>query len=56
MCYFVWFVNPEEDKLMAISLNYRGDVTSQEVNATVESESKAGLNERLPALHLISGR
>ena len=37
---------------MAISLNYHGDVKSEEINVyvPVESEFKVGLNERPPAL------
>ena len=29
-------VDPEDDKFMAISLNYRGEVKSKEANATVQ--------------------
>ena len=71
MCYFlfVYFVcllvcnrlnnfDGEEDKFMAILLNYRGDVKSKEANATVQwlknnekcTFVEVGLNERLPAL------
>ena len=54
-----------EDKFIAISLNYRGDVKSKEANATVQwlknikkctfvewcpTGFKVGLNERPPAL------
>jgi tubulin alpha len=57
--------DPEEDKFMAISLNYRGAVKSKEANATVQwlknnkkctfvewcpTGFKVGLNERPPAV------
>jgi tubulin alpha len=56
--------NPEEDKYMAVSLNYRGDVMSKDSNATVQwlkkegklafvewcpTGFKIGLNEQPPA-------
>ena len=57
--------DPEEDKFMAISLNYRGEIKSKEANATVQwlknnkkctfvewcpTGFKVGLNERPPAV------
>ncbi|ETO22616.1 tubA [Reticulomyxa filosa] len=51
-----WFVkytefDPAEDKYMAISLNYRGDIKSKEANATVQwlkSNNKVALAEWCP--------
>ncbi|ETO03044.1 hypothetical protein RFI_34367 [Reticulomyxa filosa] len=51
-----WFVkytefDPAEDKYMAISLNYRGDIKSKEANATVQwlkSNNKVALVEWCP--------
>ena len=58
---FIFRINdfdPEEDKFMAISRNYRGDLKSQETKATVQRLKKTqkvicrmvGLAERPPTL------
>ena len=47
--------DPEEDKFMAISLNYRGDVKSKEANATVQwlkNNKKCATLDFPPRVHI----